>query len=177
MKNERSTKDVKCLISADINLLFVVVILFCFRFCFVLFFFISISSSFIDFSDPMASGSQAVTVHCLPFREYFSASNLKSMLRGFVYEYETPKIVTIHSISSKTKTFLLSFSNEILFSCSDVSFNSIINLNLRHCVSDDSQKRLSSNGHIDYIIDYTQSQSKSNENLTSFFNVKHFFST
>jgi hypothetical protein len=43
-----------------------------------------------------------VTVHCLPFREYFSSSNLKSMFRGFVYEYETPKIVTIHSISSKS---------------------------------------------------------------------------
>ena len=156
MKNERSTKDVKCLISADINLLFVVVI-FCFRFGFYLF--ISISSSFIDFSDPMASGSQAVTVHCLPFREYFSASNLKSMLRGFVYEYETPKIVTIHSISSKTNSFLFSFSflNKIIFSCADVSFNSIINLNLRHCVPDDSQKRLSSNGHVDYIIDHTQS--------------------
>jgi hypothetical protein len=43
--------------------------------------------------------SQAV--QCSSFREYFSASNMKSMFRGFVYEYETPKIVTIHSISSK----------------------------------------------------------------------------
>ena len=54
-----------------------------------------------DHSDPesdMAGGPAAVTVHCLPFREYFSSTNLKSMIRGFVYEYETPKIVTIHSI-------------------------------------------------------------------------------
>ena len=51
----------------------------------------------------MASVPPVATVHCLPFREYFSAANLKSMLRGFVYEYETPKIVTIHSISSMIK--------------------------------------------------------------------------
>jgi hypothetical protein len=49
----------------------------------------------------MSAPQSVVTVHCLPFREYFSASNMKSMLRGFVYEYETPKIVTIHSVSSK----------------------------------------------------------------------------
>jgi len=49
----------------------------------------------------MSTGPQVVTVQCLSFREYFSAANMKSMLRGFVYEYETPKIVTIHSISSK----------------------------------------------------------------------------
>jgi hypothetical protein len=50
----------------------------------------------------MSLGQPAVTVQCLSFRDYFSASNMKSALRGFVYEYETPKIVTIHSISSKT---------------------------------------------------------------------------
>jgi hypothetical protein len=49
----------------------------------------------------MSIAPSPVTVQCLSFREYFSASNMKSMLRGFVYEYETPKIVTIHSISSK----------------------------------------------------------------------------
>lgn len=47
----------------------------------------------------MSAGSAPVTVQCLSLREYFSPSNLKSMVRGFVYEYETPKIVTIHSIS------------------------------------------------------------------------------
>jgi hypothetical protein len=51
----------------------------------------------------MSGEPSVVTVNCLPFREYFSPSNLKSMLRGFVYEYETPKIVTIHSISSMLK--------------------------------------------------------------------------
>jgi hypothetical protein len=55
----------------------------------------------------MSRAPSVVTVQCLPFREYFSASNMKSILRGFVYEYETPKIVTIHSISS---TFRLDFS-------------------------------------------------------------------
>jgi hypothetical protein len=49
----------------------------------------------------MSARPSVVTVHCLPFREYFSVSNIKSMIRGFAYEYETPKIVTIHSISSK----------------------------------------------------------------------------
>ncbi|UJR25903.1 hypothetical protein I4U23_007251 [Adineta vaga] len=47
----------------------------------------------------MSTGGSVVKVHCLPFREYFSVDNIKSTLRGFVYEYETPKIVTIHSIS------------------------------------------------------------------------------
>ncbi|CAF0858245.1 unnamed protein product [Adineta ricciae] len=47
----------------------------------------------------MSIGGAVVKVHCLPFREYFSVDNIKSTLRGFVYEYETPKIVTIHSIS------------------------------------------------------------------------------
>jgi len=42
-----------------------------------------------------------VSVQCSSFREYFSFSNLKSTVHGFIYEYETPKIVTIHSISSK----------------------------------------------------------------------------
>ena len=42
-----------------------------------------------------------ITAQCLSLREYFSVSNMKSILRSFVYEYETPKIVTIHSISSK----------------------------------------------------------------------------
>ncbi len=48
----------------------------------------------------MSVGPSVVTVRCLPCREYFSSAHLKSLLRGFVYEYETPKIVTIHSISS-----------------------------------------------------------------------------
>ncbi|CAF0945118.1 unnamed protein product [Adineta steineri] len=47
----------------------------------------------------MSNRQSVVKVHCLPFREYFSADNIKSTLRGFVYEYETPKIVTIHSVS------------------------------------------------------------------------------
>jgi hypothetical protein len=51
----------------------------------------------------MSSIPTLVPVQCLPLRAYFSASNMKSIFRGFVYEYETPKIVTIHSISSKTK--------------------------------------------------------------------------
>jgi hypothetical protein len=51
----------------------------------------------------MSLGTPAVTVQCLSVREYLSPSNLKSIVRGFVYEYETPKIVTIHSISSKKK--------------------------------------------------------------------------
>ncbi len=42
-----------------------------------------------------------VTPQCLSVREYFSPSHMKQILRGFVYEYGTPKIVTIHSISSK----------------------------------------------------------------------------
>ena len=42
-----------------------------------------------------------MTGQCLSLREYFSVANMKSVLRSFVYEYETPKIVTIHSISSK----------------------------------------------------------------------------
>ncbi len=49
----------------------------------------------------MSMKPAVVTVQCLSLREYFSSSNIKSMVRGFVYEYETPKIVTIHSISSK----------------------------------------------------------------------------
>ncbi len=44
-----------------------------------------------------------ITPQCLSVREYFSPTNMKHVLRGFVYEYETPKIVTIHSISSKQK--------------------------------------------------------------------------
>lgn len=49
----------------------------------------------------MSAGPAGVSVQCLSLRECFSAANMKSMLRGFIYEYETPKIVTIHSISSK----------------------------------------------------------------------------
>ncbi|CAF1106408.1 unnamed protein product [Rotaria sp. Silwood1] len=47
----------------------------------------------------MSAESPVVKVQCLSLREYFSAINMKSMFRSFVYEYETPKIVTIHSIS------------------------------------------------------------------------------
>ena len=53
----------------------------------------------------MSSKSSVVTVRCLPFRECLSFANIKSKLRGFVYEYETPKIVTIHSVSSKLNSF------------------------------------------------------------------------
>lgn len=49
----------------------------------------------------MSTTAPVVTIQCMSLREYFSAANFKSMVRGFVYEYETPKIVTIHSISSK----------------------------------------------------------------------------
>jgi hypothetical protein len=49
----------------------------------------------------MSIGPTTVTSQCYSTREFFSASNLKAIFRGFVYEYETPKIVTIHSISSK----------------------------------------------------------------------------
>lgn len=49
----------------------------------------------------MSGETPVITVQCLSLREYFSPSNIKSMFRSFVYEYETPKIVTIHSISSK----------------------------------------------------------------------------
>ena len=42
----------------------------------------------------------AVSVQYLSFREYFSSPYMKSTVRGFIYEYETAKIVTIHSISS-----------------------------------------------------------------------------
>ncbi|CAF0933680.1 unnamed protein product [Didymodactylos carnosus] len=45
------------------------------------------------------TASTAVTLHCLPIREYLSYGNIKSVVRGFITEYETPKIVTIHSIS------------------------------------------------------------------------------
>jgi len=62
----------------------------------------------------MAAGSVPVTVQCLSLREYFSPSNLKSMVRGFVYEYETPKIVTIHSISSKLKTNSINHGNSLI---------------------------------------------------------------
>ncbi|CAF4149919.1 unnamed protein product [Rotaria magnacalcarata] len=47
----------------------------------------------------MSTRDSSAKVHCVPLREYCSFSNVKSMVRGFVYEYETPKIVTIHSIS------------------------------------------------------------------------------
>ncbi|CAF1136153.1 unnamed protein product [Rotaria magnacalcarata] len=47
----------------------------------------------------MSGEAPVITVQCLSLREYFSASNMKSIFRSFVYEYETPKIVTIHSIS------------------------------------------------------------------------------
>ncbi|CAF0749307.1 unnamed protein product [Rotaria sordida] len=47
----------------------------------------------------MSAESPVIPVQCLSLREYFSATNMKSLFRGFVYEYETPKIVTIHSIS------------------------------------------------------------------------------
>ncbi|CAF4304206.1 unnamed protein product [Rotaria sp. Silwood2] len=47
----------------------------------------------------MSGESPVVTVQCLSLREYFSAANMKSIFRSFVYEYETPKIVTIRSIS------------------------------------------------------------------------------
>jgi hypothetical protein len=57
----------------------------------------------IIWTNKMSSIPTLVPVQCLPLRAYFSASNMKSIFRGFVYEYETPKIVTIHSISSKTK--------------------------------------------------------------------------
>ena len=43
-------------------------------------------------------------------REYFSRSNIKSILRGFVYEYETPKIVTIHSVSSEIDPIWFNFN-------------------------------------------------------------------
>lgn len=49
----------------------------------------------------MSVKPSAFAASCLTFRDYFSASNMKSTLRGFIYEYETPKIVTIHSVSSK----------------------------------------------------------------------------
>jgi len=49
----------------------------------------------------MSIAPTILTPQCLSAREYFSPSNMKQILRGFVYEYETPKIVTIHSISSK----------------------------------------------------------------------------
>ncbi|CAF1154766.1 unnamed protein product [Adineta steineri] len=47
----------------------------------------------------MSAGSASSLGRCLSVREYFSLTNMKSMFQGFVYEYETPKIVTIHSIS------------------------------------------------------------------------------
>lgn len=65
----------------------------------------------------MSVGASVVTVNCLPLREYFSVTNMKSIVRGFVYEYETPKIVTIHSISSTF--FIFSFD---LFVCLFFSF-------------------------------------------------------
>jgi hypothetical protein len=49
----------------------------------------------------MPAAQSAIKVQCLSIREYFSLPHMKSIFRGFVYEYETPKIVTIHSISSK----------------------------------------------------------------------------
>ncbi len=49
----------------------------------------------------MSIAPMTVTPQCLSVREYFSPSNMKQILHGFVYKYETPKIVTIHSISSK----------------------------------------------------------------------------
>ncbi|CAF3952114.1 unnamed protein product [Rotaria sp. Silwood2] len=48
----------------------------------------------------MSTGRPSVTaLHCVSFREYFSFTKIKSVVHGFVYEYETPKIVTIHSVS------------------------------------------------------------------------------
>ncbi len=111
-----------------------------------------------------------VSVQCLSFREYFSASNMKSMLRGFVYEYETPKIVTIHSVSSRSNIILISlqllfiYNNKIknmlyfLFpSCPYVSSYSITYFNLWYCIFNDPQKRLSRNRYINYFIDYIES--------------------
>lgn len=89
----------------------------------------------------MSVGPSVVTVNCLPLREYFSASNMKSILRGFVYEYETPKIVTIHSISSKD---FLSITSMIfsricfLYSCINVSTNSTLNISLWSSLSNDT---------------------------------------
>ena len=89
----------------------------------------------------MSVGASVVTVNCLPLREYFSVTNMKTILRGFVYEYETPKIVTIHSISSTF--FLFSFDNLIylfllLSSCIDVSINSTTYISLWCGLSNDT---------------------------------------
>lgn len=105
----------------------------------------------------MSARSSSIPGQCSSFREFFSSTNMKSMVRGFVYEYETPKIVTIHSVSSKFKEKTLHIDCFFAISCNDVSFNSIINSYLRCCVFNGTQKRLSRNRHIDHIFDYTQS--------------------
>ncbi|CAF0800314.1 unnamed protein product [Rotaria sp. Silwood1] len=46
-----------------------------------------------------AARSSTTALYCVSFRKYFSFDNMKSVVHGFVYEYETPKIVTIHSVS------------------------------------------------------------------------------
>jgi hypothetical protein len=89
----------------------------------------------------MSVGPSVLTVHCLSFREYFSPSNMKQILRGFVYEYETPKIVTIHSISSRFRLdfiFRLVFFSSCFPSCSYVSSYSITYINLWCCIFNDT---------------------------------------
>lgn len=111
----------------------------------------------------MSIGSTAVSAHCPSLREYFSVTNMKSMARGFIYDYETPKIVTIHSISSKIKSLnsiRKQFSWFYFFSCADVSNNSIIDSNLRNSLLDDPQKRISRNGHVNHFFNNVKSQSK-----------------
>ena len=87
----------------------------------------------------MSSEQATVPVQCLPAREYLSVSYIKSMLHGFVYEYETPKIVTIHSISSKSeRRSRVGNADRLLSSRVDVPSDSSSDPHLWHRLSDDS---------------------------------------
>ncbi len=50
----------------------------------------------------MSGGSIAVA-KCIPIRDFCSATNIKSMLRGFIYVYDTPRNITVRPILRKNQ--------------------------------------------------------------------------
>jgi hypothetical protein len=84
-----------------------------------------------------------VSVQCSSFREYFSISNLKSTVHGFIYEYETPKIVTIHSISSKKIEKLILYTIDL--SRERFSYRKLVSSDLPFRISYDMINKLEKN--------------------------------
>ncbi len=49
------------------------------------------------------SGGSSAPAKCVPIRDFCSATNIKSMLRGFIYAYDTPRNITVRPILRKNQ--------------------------------------------------------------------------